>query len=285
MHPGVLSLKTKFAIGLLVATVVVAGCSTIAQKEDRAVRAPQVMLVSSFDLANNNRDLINLPIEDVLVPRRQAEIEQRVDNLARWRPTKVVVEWDRADQAGLDRRYAQYLSAELQLSAKEQNQIGFRLAEKLGHRRIYAADWNKSFAGESADYDFLTWVRENGQGARLDRFVAEGQARLERQAETMRSQSIVDWYYDLNRPDTREHDHRQYFEIATFGDNSENPGAAWVGGWYGRNLRIFNNIRDVAWPNDRVLVLYGSGHVYLLDRFFRESDAAILVDSVPYIRR
>ena len=246
---------------------------------------PEVMLVATFHLANNNRDMINLQIEDVMVPARQAEIGALVDNLARWRPTKIVLEWDRSDQAGLDERYRDYLAGDLELTANERDQIGLRLARQLGHERVYAADWNRSAPGDQADYDMFAWAQANGEGARLQAFVESGQARLDRQAETMRGQSIVDWYYDLNRPEERLADHRMYFEIASFGDNETNPGAAWVGSWYARNLRIFNNITGIALPQDRVLVLYGSGHIYLLDRFLRESGAAQLVDPLPYIRR
>lgn len=269
---------------LLFTLTFAAGCVSTRSSEDPVMSAPQVMLVSSFHLANNNRDLINLPIEDVLAPHRQGELEQLVVNLARWRPTKIVLEWARSDQGGLDERYQTYLNGRLELSAKEQDQIGLRLAKTLNHSKIYAVDWNKSFPGESAEYDFLAWAQENGQDDRMKAFVEAGQERLDRQAEAMRQQSIVEWYFNLNQPEVRDQDHRVYFELATFGNNERNPGASWVGGWYGRNLRIFNNVRDLLEPGDRVLILYGSGHTYLLDRFFRESGLAEVVDPRPYIR-
>ena len=115
-------------------------------------------------------------------------------------------------------------------------------------------------------------------------FIEAGQNKLDSQAETMRQQSIVEWYLDLNQPEVREHDHRVYFDLATFGNNERNPGASWVGGWYGRNLRIFNNIREIIEPRDRILIVYGSGHTFLLDRFFRESELAEVIDPRPYIR-
>lgn len=276
-------IKTKFAAALI-ALAFATGCAATRAQDTEVPSEPQVMIVSSFHLANNNRDLINLPIENVLVPHRQEEIRQLVDNLARWRPTKIVLELPRSDQDGLNKRYQRYLDGELELSAKEQDQIGFRLAEALGHTEVYAVDWNKSFPGERADYDFLAWAKENGEEDRMTAFVKMGQEKLDRQAKTMRQQSIVEWYLDLNQPEVREQDHQVYFDLATFGNNERNPGASWVGGWYGRNLRIFNNIRDVIEPRDRVLILYGSGHTFLLDRFFRESEAAEVVDPRPYIR-
>ncbi len=241
------------------------------------------MLVGTFHLANNNRDLLNLPIEDVLAPNRQSEIDQLIESLANWQPTKIVLEWNRADQARLDQRYNDFLSGEFQLTANERDQIGLRLAKKLGLQRVYAVDWNENAPGDDAAYDFLSWAKSNGADDRLKAFLAEGQKRLDHQAEVMHHQSITEWYRDLNSPEARELDHRQYFEIATFGDNKENPGAAWVGAWYARNLRIFNNIRELSDPGDRVLVLYGAGHIYLLDRFLRESDAAASIDPLPYL--
>lgn len=268
---------------LLLAAGVVAGCSTARSGQTEAAPDPQVMLVSSYHLANNNRDLINIAIDNVLNPHRQEELERLVDNLAQWRPTKIAIEWDRSDQAGLDRRYARYLSGKLDLTANERDQIGFRLAKKLGHEKVHAVDWNESAPGDQAHYDFIEWARRNDQSARFNAFVEEGQRNADRIASTMRDQSISEWYYDLNRPEAREQEHRLYFEIATFGSNDENPGAAWVGAWYARNLRIFNNLREILGPEERLLVLYGSGHVYLLDRFLRESGVAASVDPRPYI--
>jgi len=252
--------------------------------EDRTTSSPQVMLVGTYHLANNNRDLINIPVEDVLSPKRQREIEQLVDGLAQWRPTRVAVEWDRSEQAALDRRYADHLAGDLDLAANERDQIAFRLARKLGTPRLYAVDWNEQGPGDPSDYDFLDWARRNGGGERLETFVREGQAEADRAASIMRGQTVSEWYYDLNSPEARMQAHRPYFEIASFGSNEDNPGAAWVGAWYARNLRIFNNIREILGPEERVLVLYGAGHTYLLERFLRESQAAAAVDPRPYIQ-
>jgi hypothetical protein len=51
------------------------------------------------------------------------------------------------------------------------------------------------------------------------------------------------------------------------------------GHWYGRNLRIFSNIVRLApKPEDRVVVIYGAGHAYLLRQMAREASAFKVVD-------
>ena len=273
---------TLTLLGLLVIALIASARPAAAEEPDTTQR-PQVMLLGSFHLANNNRDMINLRIDDVLVAKRQAEIEQLVENLARWKPTKILLEWDRSDQAGLDRRYRKYLGGELTLTANERDQIGLRLARRLAHRQVYAVDWNESAPGDPAAYDFFAWANENGAGDRLNALISQGQAAADRQSQRMRNQTVVEWYHDLNAPESLLENHREYFEIASFGDNDRNPGAAWVGGWYARNLMIFNNIREHVAPDERVLVIYGSGHIYHLDRFVRESDTAVVIEVRRYI--
>ncbi|MFM7350193.1 MAG: DUF5694 domain-containing protein [Erythrobacter sp.] len=255
-----------------------------AQAQESETKAdPQVMLLGSHHLANNNRDLINLGIEDVLAPRRQREIETLVGCLARWKPTRIAIEWDRSDQAGLDQRYASYLAGNLEPTANERDQIGLRLAKLLGHDRVYAADWNEAPPGSEEAYDFIGWAERNNQSGRLQAVIASGQQEADRKSAEMRDQSVSEWYLSLNDPAAVRAMHRAYFDIATFGSNADNPGAAWVGSWYARNLRILNNIREISSPGQRVLVLYGAGHIHLLGQFLEESGAAQRVDPRPAI--
>lgn len=266
-------------LALLIAASVTAGASASAAERG------QVMLLATYHLAKNNRNLITMPIEDVTTPERQREIERMVDGLARWKPTRVAVEWAKADQAGLDRRYADYLAGRLQPSANERDQIAFRLARKLGLRHVDAIDWNGDFPGPDSAYDYMDWAKRNGEANRFDRFVADGQADANRTAATMRGQTVSEWYRALNTPEQRLKFHKDYFTTASFGTDAENPGAAWVGGFYARNLRIFNSLAALVKPGERVFVLYGAGHAYLLDSFIRDSGVAPLVDPRDYIPR
>ena len=45
-----------------------------------------------------------------------------------------------------------------------------------------------------------------------------------------------------------------------------------TGWWFNRNLRIFRNIQKLhAKPTDRILVIFGAGHMNLLNIFFKAS--------------
>lgn len=247
------------------------------------VEQPKLLIVGSPHLANNNRDMVNPRIEDVTTPDRQREIAALVDGLARFKPTRIAIEWKADDQAGLDRRYADYRAGRLTVGANERDQIALRLAAKLDLARVDAIDWNDNAPGPDEAYDFSGWAERNGQAGPLKELIAVGQANINAQTARWRCQPITQWYRDLNTPAELATLHRAYYEIARIGDGRESPGAAWVGAWYGRNLRIFNRLTSNARPGDRVLVLYGAGHAYLLNQFARESGVFSVVDPLSFL--
>jgi Family of unknown function (DUF5694) len=90
----------------------------------------------------------------------------------------------------------------------------------------------------------------------------------------LKDQTMSIWLSETNASANLAASHRNYFDIALIGDAAAQPGAAWVGHWYARNLRVFANLERLA-PSktDRVLVIYGAGHAYLLNQFAVESGA------------
>src|SRR3546814_7208399 len=99
----------------------------------------------------------------------------------------------------------------------------------------------------------------------------------------MRCTPIADWYRAHNTPAARDRLNRIYYDYALIGDGETDPGAVWVGNWYTRNLRIFGHLVRLAKPDDRVLVLYGAGHGFLLDQDARQSGAFDVVDPLDYL--
>jgi len=85
-----------------------------------------------------------------MTPRRQAELEALVAKLARFKSTKIMVEAPR-DQTSTQRDYRNYRIGKHQLTRNETEQIGFRLAHKLGHPTIYPIDFPMRMSGLRPD--------------------------------------------------------------------------------------------------------------------------------------
>jgi hypothetical protein len=55
-------------------------------------------------------------------------------------------------------------------------------------------------------------------------------------------------------------------------------GADLLAAWYARNVRIFVNLLRVAQPGDRILVLFGAGHLGILRELVRSAPGFQLID-------
>jgi len=57
-------------------------------------------------------------------------------------------------------------------------------------------------------------------------------------------------------------DMSMYFELARYGDPYDYAGPDLLAAWYQRNIRIYHNIvKLIESPSERILVIYGSGHL------------------------
>lgn len=247
------------------------------------LQVPQLLILGSPHFANHNRDIANAHVEDVRTPERQREIEAVVARLAAFHPTHVAVEWPADQQARLDQRYADYRAGRYVLASDEVDQIGLRLAARLGLARVDAVNWLADNPGKDADYDFIAWANAHGRGGEWKAFQQQLQEESDAGTRLMACTPVSAWLRRSNTPDNRRSDQRAYYDIARLGDQAANPGAAWVGAWYARNLRILDNLRRIADPRDRVLLVIGGGHGFLLDQQARESGAFRVVDTLAYL--
>jgi hypothetical protein len=267
--------KLLAAIALMVAGTAAAQEPPLLRDRKPEAR-PTLLIVASAHFANPGRDHNNIAIEDITTPTRQREIEQVVGQLAAFRPTHVAIERSADQQATMDQRYADYRAGKYALNSSEHEQLGLRLAAKLNLPRVDAVDWNDMPPGDAAHYDWYAWGRMNGFSRRIEMLGDTSKFPIG----PIGKRSVGEWLLAINRPETLAALHQSYFDIARIGADKNQPGAAWVGTWYARNLRIFNNLVSLASrPDDRVVVIYGAGHAYLLRQMARESGAFRVVDA------
>jgi hypothetical protein len=231
---------------------------------------PEILNLGTYHMANPGRDVHNMEADDVLSATRQREIVELIEVLQRFRPTKVAVEAHVRSRQIAD-RYSGYLAGEYTLSRNETDQIGFRLAEELGHAAIYPVDED----GDFPYYRLLNYAKANGLEAQFDSLHAITAARVEREADFLRSHTVLETLEFMNSDSMVVQDVGGYYAFVPFGDPYDYAGPDLVARWFERNIRIYRNIRSLIMsPDDRILVIYGAGHLGWLQQNV-ENDATV----------
>lgn len=241
---------------------------------------PQIMILGSYHMANPGKDYANLRADDVLAPARQAQIETVVAALAAFGPTKIAIEADRHRQSEIDDAYQAYCRGDRALLPNEREQIGFRVAHRLGHARVHAVDYllPLDIGGVFA------WGSANGYGDLIASLQAEIAGYMTSLQAEIASATVAEILLKLNNA-TSDSLHGHYLTMATIGAEDAQPGTEMTTAWYARNLRIFANIAQlVQAASDRVLVIFGSGHGPLLRQFIRECPLYDLADVRDFVK-
>lgn len=251
-------------------------------RDRKPEQRPQMLILGVPHFAHRGADVINTEVPDVLEPQRQQQVEALVLALAKFRPTRIALEWSIAKQDELDERYRQYRAGTYQLQRDEIDQLGLRLAAMLNLPAVTAVNWNDMPPGVIADFDYAQWAQQHGAAAQLAE-IRKPDASL-RDTDYMRGTTVTQWLQRLNTPERLALSNRRYFDFAMLGDAANSPGANWVANWYGRNLKIFANLVRLAnSPDERVLVIYGHGHAFLLRQFATQSGAFAVEDAETYL--
>lgn len=96
--------------------------------------------------------------------------------------------------------------------------------------------------------------------------------------------SIEKIYKFLNDKEINELQHSTSFlAFNEIGSGEDSVGVDFVASWYKRNLHIFANLKNIAKEEDRILVLYGAGHLKLLRDFINDSSDLNYVEALDYL--
>ena len=246
-----------------------------------AAPAVQVMVLGTYHFGNPGADLHNVQADDVLLPRRQDELEAVSRALSRFRPTLVAVESPADDLPGRALpRYGDVVAGRTELRRNEIDQIGFRLAQRLGHARVIGIDAPGEFPFEALQ----AHAEAQGRGAELQRSIDALGARTKAFEARARSTTIGAQLRLLNEPRRIRDDHAWYVQALHYGAGPVQPGAALLAAWTARNIAICARLVQSAQPGDRVVVVYGAGHSFLLRQCVQQMPGWLLVEPNRYLR-
>src|SRR5262245_56715380 len=217
----------------------------------------EILVLGTYHMANPGHDIFNMQADDVLSDKRQAEMAELIGVLKKFRPTKIAVEREANDKR-IAKDYADFLAGKHELTRNEIEQIGFRLARELGHKATCAVD---------ADGDFpyprlVKYAKATGRSKELDEISGEVGEMVKAQGAYLGSHTILETLLYMNSDDRVTRDVGYYMRQARFGEPYDWAGADLVSDWFRRKMRIFSNIAQLAESsNDRILVIYGAGHL------------------------
>jgi len=226
---------------------------------------------------------------NILEETRQKELNLLIKKIAAYEPTKILLEWNRIKYdslANID--YQKFLKGDFDISAKsnEVYQIGFKLAKKLNHNKVYCSDAKKVWYGVELDwdnYDEEAYLKSKGQYQKVIRYDYDSFYKLQDSLKSVRT--LVQHLAWMNKPSNRLKDHQQYLNYVVEGAGDNYLGADNVGSQYSRNLRIFSNVYDITNfdQEERILLIYGAAHVWQLRQFFLDSPDYDYIEPNDYL--
>jgi hypothetical protein len=171
------------------------------------------------------------------------------------------------------------------LGKNEVYQVGFRLAKELGLNGVSCvdtrpeqvevdttiADW-ESYAKQRGELE--NWEAYNEPNKQANDYIEDVRGRM----------TMTDYLIFLNSEKVKRR-YKQFFltGLVDVGSGHTYVGADLTGYWYRRNTRIFSNIRKlVTSENEKILVIYGNSHAWVLEELFDASPEfkTIKVDKV-----
>lgn len=237
----------------------------------------KVLLLGLFHFDNPGLDAVKYKPVDVLRPDSQTYLLGLAERLARFAPTKVVLEFPEARDETINRRYADYLAGQPDLPRNEIYQLGFRVARLAQLKRVHGFDVSAP-AQEVKLWAYLS--QEPEANARLMALI---DAESRRQQALHATKTLKEILVTSN---TEEEDRRNkgfYMLLnSVAADNRLFHGADASAHWWHRNLRMYALVQRYATPGERVLVIAGSGHTALLRDFLRADGERTEEDVLGY---
>lgn len=218
---------------------------------------PEIMVLGVYHMSNPGRDIYNMKADDVLSDKRQAEIAQLIDVLKKFNPTKIALEADAGGER-IPNDFADYLAGKYTLTRNERDQIGFRLAKDLGHKQIYGVDEEGEFPwGRVVNY-----AKATGRSQQFDAVNAKMGEMVKQQDDFLHSHTVLEALQYMNADEKVRADVGFYYADVPFSNPDDYAGADLIAKWFQRNIRIYSNIVHlIDSPDDRILVIYGAGHL------------------------
>jgi hypothetical protein len=240
----------------------------------------EIVLMGTIHLKPSSLDMYKNKEIDLNSSKRKAEIKYVVDKIVQYHPSKILVEWPKADQAQLDSIFNLYLSGNYKLKKNERDLFAFQACKALNVKPIAITH---SYAGFSPD-SAKSFAEKNNQKniiENLNNIASKFMQTIDSNLANMSLKDFLLWANSSNAINTNASFYSQYF--ASIGNHENYVGADVLTEWYKSNIYIHSNIlKAIDETDQKILVIYGQGHMAILHHLL-ESNKAYKIKSLDKV--
>ncbi|MTI40821.1 DUF5694 domain-containing protein [Fulvivirga lutimaris] len=225
-----------------------------------------------------------------LSEENQKQIDNLVNALAEFKPSKVIIEKRPEFKKKYSLMYSKYQAGQLSIDtlANEIFQLGFKTAMKMNHDSIYFFDNQPDFIGSLEGFTFegLEQYADSADVGFYDIYKDLIIENFEHNEKLLKSQTLYDEIKLRNAPQmqTFNIERMHAFEIRVGIDNNW-IGADWLGRWYQRNIRMMAHLLKIYKPDDRLLIIVGDNHKWVLEQLMNNTPDFEVVSSFEYLNK
>lgn len=235
---------------------------------------------------------------DVLDEKHQRSIEELTEIIASYGPDKVFVERQPEFESRnkLDELYRAYLKSNKIKRRNEVFQIGFRVAGKLNHKKVYQCDHPGMYgryynaAKEYAEKNDQTDIMESqkkGTVLRADDYLDEDSI--------MQQTTLLEYLQWLNSELVTSTSHAFYISNFTqigstgyynYDDDDTLIGAEITSDWYRRNIMIYSKmINQLDYNEEAIFLVIGADHIPILANLFRDNPYFEVINPEVWLKK
>lgn len=258
------------------------------EKEDSEILRPyqveakaQVMVLGVYHFAQET-DV------DELSPENQQEIDKILRALAKFRPTKVVIEKEARFSDHYNKAYQEYRAGTFSIDTlpNETYQLGFKLADRMNHDSIYLFDNKPDFIGSLDGFTFSGFNEYAVQhdSAFTQKHINQIVSNFAYNDSVLKSLPLFEQVKMMNSPKAQViNTNRMHMYEVRVGIDENWIGADWLGRWYQRNIRMMGHLLKVSDSGDRLLVVVGDNHKWVLEDLMNRTPDLEVVSAFEYL--
>lgn len=243
----------------------------------------QVMVAGTYHFAREKET-------DVLSPENKQEIEKILAAFEKFQPTKVVLEIEPEHKNKLNEKYRKYRLGSFSIDTlpNEIYQLGFRLAHKMGHDSIYLFDDQTPFIGSLENFSFgkFNEYATQNDSSFTQKYIPEIISNFSFNDSLLKSLPLYERICLINSPQAQKiNAQRMHMYEIRVGIGENWMGPDWLGHWYRRNIRMVGNLLKISDSGDRLLVIVGDNHKWVLEDLMNYTPDLEVQSAYEYLKQ